>query len=208
MLAFNPTTIMLDFETGMIPKLRLHFPTTSIKGCNYHFTLAVWRQAQHLGLRAYHGNKYIRKIVNSLYQGTESATNSQQTVYLKKPTPAVQVLVNYRYFRTTWLDGNFPIQMWNTFGQDTRAKNQVEGWHNLFRQSVGKCHPNIFELITKLKKNQAATDLTRRNVLLGGAPPTTKKKYREREESIKTLKRNLLMVQGAYLNILVQFLGL
>ena len=79
--------------------------------------------------------------------------------------------------------------MWNTYRQDTRTKNHVEGWHNSFTQSVGgKCHPNIFEFITKLKEEQAATDLTRRNALLWAAPPTTKKKYREREESIKTLK--------------------
>ena len=78
--------------------------------------------------------------------------------------------------------------MWNTYGQDTRTNNHVEGWHNSFRQSVGKCHPSIFEFITKLKEEQAATDLTRRNALLGAAPPTTKKKYRNREASIKTLK--------------------
>ena len=42
--------------------------------------------------------------------------------------------------------------------------------------------------LTKLKEEQAATDLTRRNALLGAAPPTTKKNYREREASIQTLK--------------------
>ena len=191
-LAFNPTTVMIEFETGMIPKLHLHFPTTSIKGCNFHFTQAIWRQAQHLGLtRAYHDSKYIRKIVRSLMALPFVPRNwirhqfTAISLHEEADQPAVQELLNY--FRSTWLDGNFPIQMWNTYGQDTRTNNHVEGWHNSFRQSVGKCHPNIFEFITKLEE-QAATDLTRRNALLGAAPPTTKKKYREREASIKTLK--------------------
>ena len=64
-LAFNPTTIMIDFETGMIPTLRLQ--THQSRAATSISNSATWRQAQHLGLtRAYHDSKYIRKIVHSL----------------------------------------------------------------------------------------------------------------------------------------------
>ena len=42
-LIFNPLTLVLDFESRIPPSLQ-HFPNSSIKGCNFHFTQAVWRK--------------------------------------------------------------------------------------------------------------------------------------------------------------------
>ena len=41
-LILNSLTLVLDFESGKLPSLRQHFPNSSIKGCNLHFTQAVW----------------------------------------------------------------------------------------------------------------------------------------------------------------------
>ena len=61
-LQFNPTTMMSDLEIGMISTLRLHFPNTELKGCNFHFSQAIWRQTQQLGLTvSYHENSNIHR---------------------------------------------------------------------------------------------------------------------------------------------------
>jgi hypothetical protein len=45
-LILNPLILVLDFESGILPSLRQHFPNSSIKGCNFHCTQAVWRKVQ------------------------------------------------------------------------------------------------------------------------------------------------------------------
>ena len=47
------------------------------------------------------------------------------------------------YFDQTWINGRFPIQMYNTEG--VRTNNHAEGWHAKFNRVAGKPHPNIFE---------------------------------------------------------------
>ena len=192
-LQFNPTTMMSDFEIGMISTLRLHFPNTELKGCNFHFSQAIWRQTQQLGLTvSYHENSNIRRIIRSLmtlpYIPRNWVRHQYRTIMgmTDADTDSVERLL--QYFCSTWLDGQFPLQLWNVFGDEVRTNNRVEGWHHSFNQTVGKSHPNLFEFITALKTEQAATELTKRTAMQGAQPPATKKKYRERAAAIRTLQ--------------------
>ena len=76
------------------------------------------------------------------------------------------------------------------YKQELRTNNKVEGWHNSLNQAVRKSHPNIYELLTTLKEEQAATDRTKHAALLGTQPPPMKKKYRERNQAIKDLQES------------------
>jgi hypothetical protein len=40
-----------------------------------------------------------------------------------------------------------------------RTNNYVEGWHSRLKKVVGKPHPNIFELIKVMKKEEATTKM-------------------------------------------------
>ena len=95
------------------------------------------------------------------------------------------------YFKTTWIDGQFGIQMWNVHKQDIRTNNKLEGWHNSLNRSAKKAHPNIYELILTLKAEQSSTEQTIRSALHGVLPPPMRKKYREREDAIKQLEQEL-----------------
>ena len=75
--------------------------------------------------------------------------------------PAVEQLLDY--FESTWINGTFPVSMWNMYKQELRTNNKVEGWYNSLNQAVRKSHPNIYELLTTLKEEHAA--------LLGTQPP-------------------------------------
>ncbi|XP_071105145.1 uncharacterized protein [Haliotis cracherodii] len=47
---FNPETFQVDFEVAAIRALRTEFQGSDIKGCFFHFTQAIWRKTQELGL--------------------------------------------------------------------------------------------------------------------------------------------------------------
>lgn len=44
---------VVDFESGMWQALKSVFPTKSIQGCVFHWSKAVWRKAQELGLQVF-----------------------------------------------------------------------------------------------------------------------------------------------------------
>ena len=50
------------------------------------------------------------------------------------------------------------------------------------------CHPNVFELVTELKKEQAYTGLTLHRDRLGAAPPSRCPQYQQKNEVIQRQK--------------------
>ena len=58
-----------------------------------------------------------------------------------------------QYFKSTWLDGHFPVRTWNYFNHGgPHTNNHVEGWHNHLKKMARKVHPNLFEFIEETMK--------------------------------------------------------
>lgn len=194
-LILNPISLMLDFESGIIPSLRQHFPTSSINGCNFHFTQAVWRKVQSLGLVNHYKSGIPRRIIKSLM-----ALPFIPRTWVRQTFTAVTMMDNgelqaiaelLQYFRDTWLNGQYPITMWNVYQQDIRTNNKLEGWHNSLNRAAKKSHPNIYELLTVLKTEQSATDRTVKSARLGTQPPPLRPKTKDRQQKIRTLETEL-----------------
>ncbi|KAL0872119.1 hypothetical protein ABMA27_004539 [Loxostege sticticalis] len=47
---FNPSVITTDFELGLMGAIQEIYPNTQSRGCLFHFSQAVWRQAKKHGL--------------------------------------------------------------------------------------------------------------------------------------------------------------
>ena len=46
------------------------------------------------------------------------------------------------YFDSTWMNGQYPIKMWDFFKYDgPRTNNHIEGYHTRLMRKVGKIHP-------------------------------------------------------------------
>ena len=77
---------------------------------------------------------------------------------LLQQNAAVRALLRYssdamvRYYRGTWLDGDFPPAMWNVHKAAIRTNNMVEGWHSRLNKVISCSHPNTYQLIAVLKK--------------------------------------------------------
>ena len=82
--------------------------------------------------------------------------------------------------------GQWPAQVqfkqWNYFDFDgPRTNNHVEGWHTRLKKVVGKPHPNVFELIEVIKKEEATTRMKMSLYESGAKEPPSRRKGREKE---------------------------
>ena len=63
----DPSIITSDFESGLISAVRDEFPNARHQGCYFHFTQAIWRKVQKLGLSTlYIEDEDIRMPVRQL----------------------------------------------------------------------------------------------------------------------------------------------
>ena len=70
------------------------------------------------------------------------------------------------YFETHYIGGErrrrveptFPIALWNVFERvehnRSRTNNSIEGYHNALQSSMTNMHPNLWKLISYLKKEE------------------------------------------------------
>ncbi|CAF4604617.1 unnamed protein product, partial [Rotaria socialis] len=64
---FSPSTIITDFEPSLAEAIISEFPSSNHIGCYFHFTQAVYRQIQHLGLSSgYCSDESIRMTCRKL----------------------------------------------------------------------------------------------------------------------------------------------
>jgi hypothetical protein len=92
------------------------------------------------------------------------------------------------YYQDTWLNGAFPLRMWNVYAENTRTNNAVEGWHNRLNRAVRRHHPNVLDLVEVLREEQAAIDTTVEAARQGVPPPRRRRKYREIDERLQNLR--------------------
>ena len=106
---------------------------------------------------------------------------------LKAEAPEVHRIEELEsYFENTWLNGSYPINIWNYYKVDGPCtNNHVEGWHIKINHVAGKPHPNIFEVVELFKGEQATTEINLQQLTSGGATSTGRlKKYCLKEKRI------------------------
>lgn len=92
------------------------------------------------------------------------------------------------YFDTTWINGQFRLHQWNYYDYDgPRTNNHVEGWHSRLKRIVDKPHPNIFEIVDVIKREQATMEMKWEQYAAGATQPPRKKRYVQRDEKIRKL---------------------
>ena len=87
----------------------------------------------------------------------------------------------------------YHISEWCVYNAEgPRTNNHVEGWHNKINRLAGKSHPKFYELVGLFKTEQAATEVTLRQlkqVEAGGVLAPTRKAYRTKEKRLKTIQQ-------------------
>jgi hypothetical protein len=70
--------------------------------------------------------------------------------------PSVYELIEFMdYFTETWLEGSFPLELWNHEDHNQqRTNNNIEGYNNSLTKFLG-FHPNIWLFINKIKTEES-----------------------------------------------------
>ena len=68
-----------------------------------------------------------------------------------------------------------------------RTNNHLEGWHNHLKRAARKAHPNLYEFIEIIQKEQAVTEVTIQQLEEEGRLRAKRRKAVQHEENIKRL---------------------
>ena len=162
--SFQPIKFLLDYEEAMILALRSHFPSASIKGCLFHFTQAVWRNCQAIGLSPYYtNNQQVRRFIKGLMalpfvplDEIDHALDILRSNLPPNTCPSRPLIDRLeRYFHRTWMTGSFSPVTWNCYMNfNLRTTNHVEGWHRKLNAKVKVAHPTIFKFIRHIQEEE------------------------------------------------------
>jgi len=176
-------TFLVDFEVGAINAIRQTFPEARLKGCSFHFRQAIMRRVQAEGLKseyeAKEGDVSIRNWIRQIMAMTMLPTFAIPLAwtFLKDPPPTEHPTLNEKvralslYFETTWIKGDFPVELWSHFDNfGPRTTNLAEGWHNGLNSRFGVPHPSLKTFLDWLQKCQHEVQC-RGIQLSAGRPP-------------------------------------
>ena len=201
---WEPEAVMMDFEQALITAVETELPQTRVEGCYFHFSQSLWRHIQEVGLA--HGYRHderlqtlLRKVIALGFLPIALVRNNftllrhaRDTVRLIRRYPS---LIDFlTYVQNTYLDGNFPIQLWNVFEKDMdcRTNNNAEAFHRAWNSRVGVRHPNIWIFVRHLKDLQALTESSIRHMDRGGEPSRRARRWRLLENRLIRLKNQYM----------------
>lgn len=188
----SPEYIITDFESGILGAIKNSFPNSKHKGCLFHYNQALWRKVQEYGLvRSFRKSKKVKKFIKMFmalpFVPVLLVRCTFEELCQKAVSKKPELACFTDYIKRTWINGTFPVKMWNVYQSDIRSNNRVEGWHHKLNSSVGKVHPHIYELIMHLKNQQSETTVQLQRIRLGAGQPARKRKFVELDSRIDNL---------------------
>lgn len=179
--SWSPQFWKIDFEMAMYHALKNIFPTSEVKGCNFHFNQCIWRKVQELGLvKDYIENEEIKMHVRMLAALAYIPPDSVDEGFIKimENSPATETIAKFNdYMVEQWIDNPNIEHMWNCYMERHRTTNALESWHSALNRSIRKSHPNILELIIKLKEDAKFNDMRRLQLKLNMPAKKRQRKY-------------------------------
>ena len=138
MTFFQLQCVIMDFEPAIWNAFQDMVPNITRKGYHFHWTQAIWRKVQDLGLTASYTSdlsvqKFIHRLMCLLFLPHEHIillfTNM---ILVDKPTSPMPPLLHQplNYIQTNWIFSNiWPPASWSIFNHAVKINNDREGWH-------------------------------------------------------------------------------
>ena len=208
-----PSHVLTDFEQASISAIRQAFPHTQTVGCFFHFSQAVWRKVQQVGLQTKYNsdadfNVAVRQLPALAFVPPDHLENYFGDVSdALENFPNLTDLENQRvadlltYFEATYLGvlnrrgvrrrPLFQREFWNVYDRTrsglARTNNAVEAWHRGLCDSFNMQHPTIWKFITGLREEQNHRDTVMEGLIAGNQPQPVRRRYRELQAKILTI---------------------
>ncbi|XP_020898546.1 uncharacterized protein LOC110237295 [Exaiptasia diaphana] len=132
--------IVLDFEKSAWKALSRVLPTVKLSGCSFHWSKAVWRKIQYLGLQAaYHEDRAAQTFLRNVMALPYIPADDIEEMFNRLHEQANQndsLLNLLQYVRKTWIYANrWDPTTWSAYRRNIRTNNDIEGWHNRINQT-------------------------------------------------------------------------
>ena len=126
-------TTMTDFERAMMDAVDEEFPAAQSRGCLFHYTQALWRKIQGLGLQVTYNEggelqECCRQLMALPFLPVEEIPNALGWLIdiAQGLDPAMQGFTDY--VDRQWVSNvHLPLAKWNCHMVDVRTNNGVEG---------------------------------------------------------------------------------
>jgi len=193
----EPDTFQIDFEVAAHNAVGRVFPNSNIRGCFFHYTQCVWKAVQRFQLvKDYTEDMEVKKLVRRAAALPLVPLDKVEDVWLEtiSDSPQGEQVVRFMdYITTQWIEGRvFQPHVWNHFDNDgRRTNNNLEGWHHKMNNIAEKSHPNIFEVIKILKREQSVTEVKVAQLHGHWRAPPRKRRYVIIDARIRSLKDQL-----------------
>ncbi|CAF2107579.1 unnamed protein product [Rotaria magnacalcarata] len=142
-ICLNPKFATIDFEQAAINSIKLVFPNTIVKGCNFHFNKCIYTKLQELGFQSAFIDKKSSDMneinVRNLYKKTcalafmpPQEISNLWVLIMDEYQDIDNIGEFYDYVTNTWIDNDplFDYTLWNYFDfKSLRTSNNLEGWH-------------------------------------------------------------------------------
>ena len=195
---WNLQAAMLDFELGLRNSLKKVWPNIRLSGCWFHYTQAIWRKVQKLGLeKVYHqrfGAKFIKRIMvlplfhanDCMMQRVFCALQSKFNEDKSNMTPEIAAAFEefFSYVHKQWVfNPKIPNGELSVFGTDVRTNNTTENWNGkIWRDADGKSM-TFYKLLKFLRKHHE-NDI---NVLAITDEPRPDKRQEAKDKQIRDI---------------------
>lgn len=178
----EPSVINSDFELAIINAVFANFSETDLQLCFFHLKQSSYRKIQNLGLQAAYNdpeNSDVRDFCHMMAGLAYVPVDHVKEAFLavSGEAPDVPHIPEYiDYFKKNYVIGvpgagrrravppRYPPNLWNVYNATLEGKaatnNASEGWHNRFAGMLDKSHPDIYNLLEALKKEQGDTEIS------------------------------------------------
>ena len=154
---------VLDYEVAIRNAAYTVFPGINIKGCVFHYTQCIWRNAQRHGLQiAYNKSDDIHLLVRRAAVLPLHPLNTIEDYWfnaledIDSADTNIATLGFTDYITSYWVEEN--RHLWNHYATEgPRTTNHLKGWHGKLKNLVKAPHPNIYRLIQLLKHEKPST---------------------------------------------------
>ena len=208
----DPQTLMADFEQALRSALGTTFPRAVLDACFFHFCQAVLTNVNNLGYKTEYEAVTTDSTTGMVHHSTLYTWVRRLMMLAMVPTDNVPAVFNkiveeipdslqldplLAYFERTWIQGmngrpsRFPPAAWNqTDRVETnlnRTNNYCESFNNTFANVVGHSNPTIYNFLSAVQLEHAATEGKISCYRHNKPAPKRKNCYVEKDAEVKAL---------------------